>query len=84
MAHAGRRGYFWTLETDGRGLRSLKPLRLKKYGENKLPETKPDSLVLVFLRQFQSPLIYVLIAAAVAVLMLGEATDAGVILQSFY
>ncbi len=71
---------FGLLETDGRGLsESEAALRLKKYGENKLPETKPDSLVLVFLRQFQSPLIYVLIAAAVAVLMLGEATDAGVI-----
>ncbi len=71
---------FSMLETDGSGLSSAEvSLRIKKYGENKLPDVKPDSLALVFLRQFQSPLIYVLIAAAGTVLLLGEAMDAGVI-----
>ncbi|HBB44487.1 MAG: Cation-transporting P-type ATPase [Parcubacteria group bacterium GW2011_GWA1_44_13] len=71
---------FSMLGTDGGGLSANEAeIRLKKYGENKLPETKPDSLALVFLRQFESPLIYVLIAAGGIVLMLGEAIDAGVI-----
>jgi len=68
------------LGTDGSGLGdSEATLRLIKYGENKLPETASDSLLVVFLRQFQSPLIYVLIAAGGAVLVLGETLDAAVI-----
>ncbi|MBI5798486.1 MAG: HAD-IC family P-type ATPase [Candidatus Yonathbacteria bacterium] len=68
------------LETEADGLTSQDvALRIKRYGENRLPETKPDSLALVFLRQFESPLIYVLIAAGGIVLMLGEPIDAGVI-----
>lgn len=71
---------FKLLETDGHGLSSGEvALRIKKYGENKLPETKTDSTFRVFLRQFESPLIYVLIAAAAAVFILGEVIDAGVI-----
>lgn len=53
--------------------------RLHRDGPNTLPEAKPDSIALVFFRQFQSPLIYVLFAAAMAVLLLGEQTDALVI-----
>ncbi|MFZ2303347.1 MAG: HAD-IC family P-type ATPase [Minisyncoccia bacterium] len=71
---------FSILGTDGGGLSADEAeVRIKKYGENKLPETKPDSIVRVFLRQFESPLIYVLIAAGGIVLILGEAIDAGVI-----
>lgn len=72
---------FKLLETDEHGLSDAEVLvRIKKYGENRLPDAKPDSIFRVFLRQFESPLIYVLIAAAGAVLILGEAIDAGVIL----
>ncbi len=39
--------------------------RLKQYGYNRLPEAKGDGLVRIFLRQFQSPFIYVLLTAAV-------------------
>lgn len=71
---------FKLLGTTGSGLSTTEALlRLQKYGENKLPEAKPDSLALVFLRQFQSPLIYVLIAASGIVLALGEIIDAAVI-----
>ncbi|MEK7512456.1 MAG: cation-transporting P-type ATPase, partial [Patescibacteria group bacterium] len=38
--------------------------RFQEYGLNKLPEEKVDGLLLVFSRQFQSPLIYILFAAA--------------------
>ncbi len=41
--------------------------RLKQYGKNTLPEGKPDGLLIIFLRQFKSPLIYILLAAGVVV-----------------
>jgi P-type Ca2+ transporter type 2C len=50
------------------------------YGVNKLPETKPDSLAWIFLRQFKSPLVYILLAVSLVVFWLGEATDTVVIL----
>ena len=54
--------------------------RLKKYGLNKLPEGKVDSLFVIFLRQFQSPLIYILLAASMIVFALGETIDGSIIL----
>jgi len=53
--------------------------RFQKYGFNKLPEGKVDSLFLIFFRQFQSPLIYILFAAAGIVLVMGEIMDASII-----
>ena len=55
-------------------------IRFKKYGANKLPEGKTDSLFVIFLRQFQSPLIYILFAASVVIFFMGEFVDASVIL----
>ncbi len=53
--------------------------RLARHGENVLPARKPPTLAEIFLRQFKSPLIYILLAAAVVALALGEFTDAGFI-----
>jgi len=53
--------------------------RLKIYGANRLPEGKVDSLATIFFRQFQSPLIYVLFAAAFMVFAMGEKVDALII-----
>lgn len=53
---------------------------LEKYGPNKLPEGKGDSLFVIFLRQFQSPLIYILFAASIIVFVMGEITDGSIIL----
>src|SRR3989344_6153432 len=50
--------------------------RFQKYGLNKLPEGKVDGLLLIFFRQFQSPLIYILFAAAGIVFSMGEGIDA--------
>ena len=49
--------------------------RLREFGPNKLPAKKPPSPVEVFLRQFLSPLIYVLLAAGVVALLLEDLLD---------
>ena len=54
--------------------------RLSQYGANTLPEEAVKPLWRVFLRQFISPLIYVLLAAAVLAFALGKHEDALVIL----
>ncbi len=51
----------------------------QKYGSNSLPESRPDSIWLIFLRQFQSPLIYILVVAGILILTIGEYTDAVII-----
>ncbi len=53
--------------------------RFQKYGLNKLPAGKVDGLPLIFLRQFQSPLIYILFAAAGIVFAMGSTIDALII-----
>src|SRR3989338_3729752 len=58
--------------------------RLQEYGANKLPEKKADSFLLIFARQFQSSLIYVLLAAAAIVFLLGEFIDGLVILAVLF
>ncbi|MFA5933247.1 MAG: HAD-IC family P-type ATPase [Microgenomates group bacterium] len=54
--------------------------RLEKYGLNKLPEAKVDSLIVIFLRQFQNPLIYILFVACLIVFAMGEFIDGSIIL----
>lgn len=54
--------------------------RLEKYGLNKLPEAKLDSLLIIFLRQFQSPLIYILFIASFIVFFMKEFIDGTIIL----
>ncbi len=54
--------------------------RLARDGANTLPEARGDSLLRRVLLQFHNPLIYVLLAAALTTLLLGEYVDAAVIL----
>ena len=54
--------------------------RLQKYGPNALPESKTDSLIAIFLHQFQSPLIYILFLASWVVWVMGEYVDSAIIL----
>lgn len=62
------------------GLRSAEAAQLlRKYGPNALPEGKVDSLLVLFLRQFQSPLIFILVAAALIIVFMGDLTDGGII-----
>ncbi len=54
--------------------------RLARYGPNRLPEKGRTSLWMVFLRQFSSPLIYILLAAGLVTFILGKPIDTAVIL----
>lgn len=54
--------------------------RQKRYGPNKLPEQRRDSVARVFIRQFRDPLIYVLLIAGSVSLAVGNLEDAGFIL----
>jgi len=68
------------LKTSASGLGSEEAARrLKKYGPNKLEEEKPLGRLTIFISQFKSPLIYVLLGAAVISFLLSEYVDAGVI-----
>ena len=53
--------------------------RSELYGPNELLETENPGLIQLFFSQFLSPLIYVLLAAAVVSVLLEEFTDAGFI-----
>lgn len=69
------------LHTSGAGLSTDEAKkRLAAAGPNKLPEEKRKSLLFVFLGQFQSPLIYLLLVADVTVFILHEFVDAYIIL----
>lgn len=72
-----------TLELQESHVEGLSPqeskVRLERFGENKLPEEKQRAAWLGFLLQFHNPLIYVLIAAGIATLLIEDYIDAGVI-----
>ncbi|MEM0448890.1 MAG: HAD-IC family P-type ATPase [Methanomassiliicoccales archaeon] len=50
--------------------------RRRKFGKNLLPTKKPPTIFEVFLRQFLSPLIYVLLAAGLVSVLIGDVKDA--------
>lgn len=54
--------------------------RLAEDGPNALPEAKSDGALVIFLRQFESPLIYLLFAACAIVLLMGELANGLIIL----
>lgn len=56
----------------------------KEFGKNELPEEKPFSGLRIFLEQFQSPLIYILLIAGFITLFLGEFTDSVVIFGAVF
>jgi len=72
---------FNKLESSDRGLSlDLAKERLKQYGANSFPEEKSHSKLRLFLSQFQSPLIYILLTAGAVVFALGETVDGSIIL----
>jgi len=53
--------------------------RLRRYGPNRLPEARGKTLAEVFLAQFKSPFIYLLLAAGAVSMGIGHVTDAAFI-----
>lgn len=53
--------------------------RLKRYGPNRIREQPPPRAIVVFLRQFSSTFILILVVAAVVTLALGELLDTALI-----
>jgi len=45
-------------------------IRQKEFGKNKLPEEKPLSKLKIYLEQFHSPFVYILIVAGIVTLFL--------------
>ena len=73
------------LETSKKGLSDEEvKKRLKHHGPNKLAEEKPPPLLLIFLRQFRSPLIYILVIAGGVTLFLKDYTDSAVIFGAVF
>ncbi|MFO1392429.1 MAG: HAD-IC family P-type ATPase [Steroidobacteraceae bacterium] len=68
------------METTSRGLTTAEArARLARHGPNVLPSAPPPSRFAIALRQLKSPLIYVLLAAAVVAIALGDWGDAAFI-----
>lgn len=71
---------FLVLRSDEEGLdKKEAETRLKEFGLNKLPERKRTSGLILFLSQFRSPLIYILVIAGFVCLVLKEYIDMSVI-----
>jgi len=68
------------LETGGHGLTAADAVaRRSRYGPNQLEEEPPTPPWVVFVRQFRSPLIFILLVALAVTVALGEYLDASVI-----
>jgi Ca2+-transporting ATPase len=52
----------------------------REYGENVLPKAKPVSPISILVSQFKSPLIYVILGAAVVSILMGERKDFAIIM----
>ena len=68
------------LKCSERGLSSEEVLsRMSRYGKNVLAEAKKRTVLEVFIEQFKSPVIYILLIAMVVSFAIGEFSDAGFI-----
>ncbi len=69
------------LGSSGSGLSSSEAKsRLQEHGPNELERKKKTPAILMLLRQFRSPLVYILLAAAIVEFALGRYLDASVIM----
>ena len=90
MTEAGTTGVAWHARAIGDSLADLATTedglsaaeaarRLRAHGANTLPRKPRDNMVVVFVRQFGNPLIYILLAAGIVSLAIGNVSDAGFI-----
>lgn len=71
---------FTSLNSSEHGLKKADAsTRLDIHGRNELPQGNVPTLLAIFFRQFESPLIYILFVASVAVFLMGEIVDASII-----
>lgn len=71
---------FTSLNSSEHGLKKTEiSARRDIEGWNELPKGKAPTLLAIFFRQFESPLIYILFAASAAVFLMGETVDASII-----
>ncbi|KKQ73168.1 MAG: ATPase, partial [Berkelbacteria bacterium GW2011_GWB1_38_5] len=74
-------GIFHKLGTSGEGLTSWEAQRrLKDFGPNEISPAKRKNILGLFLKQFKSPLIYILLVAALITFLLKHTVDTWVIL----
>ncbi|MCW9025675.1 MAG: cation-transporting P-type ATPase, partial [Thiovulaceae bacterium] len=74
-----------SLECTKKGLSSKEAKeRINHYGKNSIPEGKKSNLFGIFLEQFKSPIIYVLLIAAIISFVIKEFGDAGFILAVLF
>ncbi len=72
---------FTKFHTSKKGLDEINIAKMiSTYGKNKLPAKKPDSVFVIFLRQFKSSIIYILLIASLIVFLMGDKVDAFIIL----
>ena len=70
-----------TLHTADKGVTQQEvEKRLKQYGLNVLEKRRQTTALILFLSQFKSPLVLILIFAAIISIIVGEWTDAGIVL----
>jgi P-type Ca2+ transporter type 2C len=66
-----------SLATSDQGLSDQEAAeRLQRHGRNVLPVKQPPTVVHIFLHQFLSPLIYILLGAGLVAILMGDSTDA--------
>src|SRR5690242_17229204 len=90
MQHTSGLGLFWSLSADAlleelktsaAGLTQAEALqRLAQYGMNRIRARKRTDSLTLFLAQFKSPIIIILLFAAGLSVLLGDATDAAIII----
>lgn len=72
---------FKAIESSENGLSDSEATdRINKYGANTLPHKPPPAFPEIFIHQFKSPLIYILVIAAVISILIKDPTDAGFII----
>lgn len=75
--HLAEDTVFKRLQTNPKGLDPEQVAeRQEEFGKNALPTRKPPSLLQVFLHQFTSPLIYILLAAGIIAVLMNDIKDA--------
>ncbi len=67
-----------------KGLNQKQVKEKRKSGKNELPKEKPLPKLAIFINQFKSPLIYILLGAGLVTLLLKETADAIVILGAVF